>query len=87
MGFSKELNPYKFAQWNPSKESLEKVQNELSDGVKESRLPDSIKDQYADRNYDRTRPYHQEVLNILQEYSLATLLNATTAGARGSAKQ
>jgi len=81
-GFPNDLNPYKFAQWNPSKEGLEKVQNELSDGVKESKLPDSVKDQYADRNYDNTRPYRQEIQNILQEYSLNTLLNLTTAGAR-----
>lgn len=81
-GLPKELNPYKFAQWVPSKEGLEKMQNELSDGVRESRLPDSVKDQYADRDYDRTRPYHQEIQNILQEYSVATLLQLITAGAR-----
>jgi len=82
LGFPMDLNPYKFAQWNPSQASLEKVQNALSDGVKESHLPDSVKDQYADRNYDRVRPYHQEIQNIFQGYSLATLVEVTTAGAR-----
>lgn len=82
LGFPKELNPYKFAKWNPSKESLEKVRKELSDGVMDSRLPDSVKDQYADRNYDQTRPYHQEIQNILRDYSLANLLSVTTAAAR-----
>ncbi|MGC1374895.1 MAG: metallophosphoesterase [Anaerolineales bacterium] len=81
-GFPQGLNPYKFAQWTPSKESLEMVQNELSDGVKESRLPDFVKDQYADRTRDQIRPYYQEVQNILQEYSLTTLRHLTIAGAR-----
>ena len=48
LGLPKTLNPYKFAQWQPSQESLEKVQNELVDSVMESRIPDSVKDQYAD---------------------------------------
>jgi hypothetical protein len=82
LGLPKELNPYKFAQWKPSLEGLEKVQNELTDGVMKSHLPDSVKDQYADRNYDKTRPYHQEIQNILIDYSMATLLNVTTVGAR-----
>ncbi|MCJ7482566.1 MAG: hypothetical protein MUO31_06325 [Thermodesulfovibrionales bacterium] len=81
-GFPNKWNPYEFAQWKPSKEGLEKMQIELGDGVKESRLPDSVKDQYADRNYDQTRPYRQEIQNILQEYSLTTLVCLITAGAR-----
>jgi hypothetical protein len=82
IGFPKEMNPYQFAQWNPTKDSLEKVQNLLSESVKESLLPESIKDQYADRTYDKSRPYHQEIQNIIEDYSLATLFNITTAAAR-----
>jgi hypothetical protein len=82
LGLPIELNPFKYVQWKPSTESLEKLQNELNDGVMRSRLPDTVKDQYADRNYDPTRPYHQEVQKILSDYSMATLLNVTTVSAR-----
>lgn len=81
-GFPKDLNPYKYGQWTPSKEGVEKMRNELDKGVKESKLPDSIRDQYADRNYDQTRPYHQEVQQILTEYSLLSLCYAIKAGSR-----
>ena len=55
-GFPKDLNPYKFGQWKPSQESIEKMRDELSKGVKESNLPDFIKDQYADSTYDKLAP-------------------------------
>ena len=82
LGLPIELNPYKFAEWKRSQESLEKMHNELTDGVMNSHLPVPVKDQYADRTYDPTRPYYQEIQSILEGYSLATLLNITTVGSR-----
>ncbi|MBI3173120.1 MAG: hypothetical protein HYZ25_05335 [Chloroflexi bacterium] len=81
-GFPKDLNPYKYGQWKPSKENIEKMRDELNKGVKESNLPDFIKDQYADSTYDKSRPYHQEVQKILTEYSLLGLWYGTKAASR-----
>ena len=81
-GFPKDLNPYKYGQWKPSKENIEKMRDELSKGVKESNLPNFIKDQYADSTYDKSRPYHQEIQKILTEYSLLGLWYGIKAGSR-----
>lgn len=81
-GFPKDLNPYKYGQWKPSKENIEKMRDELNKGVKESNLPDSIKDQYADSTYDKSRPYYQEVQKILTEYSLIGLWYGIKAASR-----
>lgn len=82
LGFPKELDIFNLIRWTPSKEDLEKIQHEFLDSVNESRLPDFIKDKYADRNYDQIRPYNQEIEIILKEYSMVVLLSITTAGAR-----
>lgn len=81
-GFPKDLNPYKHGEWKPSKESIEKMRDELSKGVKESNLPNFIKDQYADSTYDKSRPYHQDIEKILTEYSLLSLWYGIKAGSR-----
>ena len=81
-GVPEGLNPYRFAQWTSSGPLLESMQNEISDGVNESNLPASVKDHYADRQYDRARPYVQDIPNILAEYSYLHMVQAMRAGAR-----
>jgi len=53
------------AQWSSSEETLQKMQDEISDGVLNSKLPESVKDHYADRTYDRARPYCQSIEDLL----------------------
>jgi hypothetical protein len=58
------------------------MHDEISDGVKDSKLPDSVKDQYADRRYEPALPYYQDVRNIFTEYSLVMLMQAVKASSR-----
>lgn len=81
-GLPKDWNPYKYASWNPSPEVEMQMQKEIVDGVLESNLPAAIKDQYADRTYDQTRPYDQSISHILSEHSFLTLMQSMKAGAR-----
>lgn len=76
------LNPYRFFQWKSSDKSIEKMQAELVDGVMESNLPASVKDHYADKDYDRCRPYHQELRDILYDHSFPLMFNAIIGGSR-----
>jgi hypothetical protein len=76
------LNPYQFAKWEPSNETLEKMNNEIRNGVQESNLPESIKDSYADNNYDHTKPYNQEVREILSEHTFVIMMQAMKAGSK-----
>lgn len=81
-GIADGFNPYRFAQWHPSPEQIKKMQNEIRNGVMDSKFPDSIKDQYADRQYDRTQPYYQDVRDILSEHSFMFMMQSMKAGAR-----
>jgi hypothetical protein len=73
---------YKIAQWNPTEDTIQKMRDEVTESVKNSNLPDSIKDQYADRTYNPSRPYNQTIHKILEDYSMALLMKHTSAGAR-----
>lgn len=82
IGLSDDLNPFKLAKWNPTAEHLNKIREEISDHVMNSNLPDSLKDQHADRQYNQLRPYNQSIQAILEEYSVLILLQKIKASAR-----
>jgi hypothetical protein len=76
------MNPSRVAHWLPTPESIEKMQNEISEKVMSSNLPESVKDQYADRGYDQVKPYNQNVQYIFHEYSLVVLWQSIIAASR-----
>jgi hypothetical protein len=74
VGIEDGMNPYKIAKWEPTTESLQRMQNFVGENVKKSSLPVSVKDEYADKTYDQAKPYYQNVNTIFQDYSLHSLL-------------
>ena len=81
-GLPDELNPYKLGRWETTPEVQEKMQNEIADGVRESHLPDIIKDRYADRTYNQARPHDQNISSVLTEFTYLRLTKTLRAGAR-----
>lgn len=77
-----DFDMFSTAQWIPSAAGMEQMKTDISNGVQTSNLPESVKDQYADRDYDRSRPYSQEVSNILSENSYSQMLQTMRAGAK-----
>ena len=73
---------YDTARWEPSDAHLEEMHEQIANGTLGSNLPDSIKDQYADKSYDRTRPLNQSIHKILENYSLLRLMKALIAGSK-----
>ena len=82
VGLPDEMNPYRLAQWLPTPESIENMQNELSDNVLNSRLPDIVKDQFADRRYNQFKPYDQNIHTVFHEYLLLVLSQTIKASSR-----
>lgn len=81
-GLPSNLNPLPLLEWQPSSKNMEKMQAELRNGVTGSNLPAVIKDRYADRDYDRSRPYSQYVRDILTGHSMGSLMLALSAASR-----
>jgi hypothetical protein len=81
-GLPDDLNPFRLMEWKPSTKMIEKMENEISNGILESNLPAVVRDQFADRQYDQTKPYQQEIRDFLNEYSVILLMEAVKAAAR-----
>lgn len=81
-GLPSDFNIYNLIQWKPSEKIVEKMHKEVSEGVLNSNLPVSVKDQYADNTYDKSRPLNQSIHSILEEYSLLRLMKSISAGAK-----
>lgn len=81
-GLPIEFDIYESAQWNPTEDNIEQMHSEVIDGVLNSNLPDTVKDQYADSSYNRARPLSQSIHTILEEYSLLRLLKSVQAGSK-----
>jgi calcineurin-like phosphoesterase family protein len=82
LGFPDGFNPFDVPMWNPSPHLEEQMQKVVTEGVQESSLPATIKDQFADSTYDQTRPYRQEIANLLYEHSYSTMMRTLRAGSR-----
>jgi len=82
LGFPENMNPLKILKWRPTEENIDSVIDELGNNVSSSKLPDKVKDEYADRNYDQLQPYNQSIFQILEEYSLLSLMMKIKASSR-----
>lgn len=82
VGLPDNMNPYRLAEWKSTEEAIEQMKKDIGDNVLNSNLPDSVKDQYADREYDRINPYDQDIHSIFKEYSLLILSQTIKAASR-----
>jgi predicted MPP superfamily phosphohydrolase len=81
-GLPEGVNPYRFAMWTASPAIRSEMEKEIADGVLGSNLPAAIKDRYADRSYNKARPYNQNISDVLNEHSFLNMMRAMSAGAR-----
>ena len=76
------LNPFGSAKWEPDHAALEQLKDEVRESMTSSALPASVKDAVADRQYDRARPYYQDLREFIDTSSLYQLMQ----GIRGAAR-
>ena len=69
LGFDGVLNPLKQITWRPSPDAVGQMTAKLSSDVLNSNVPDELKDQHADKNYDQLKPYNQDLRSFLRETS------------------
>ena len=76
------LNPFGHARWSPDQAALKQLQDEVTNSMTESALPAAVKDAVADKQYDRARPYYQELGRFIETASLRQLMQAIRGAAR-----
>ena len=72
-GLDVEINPLENLQWDQSISSLQETHQHIKKEVLSSNLPDAVKDEYADKNYDFTKPDNQDVFEIYEKYGFFAL--------------
>lgn len=73
--------------WKQSEEDLNDAHSKIKNEILNSKLPDSVKDEYADKIYDFNKPNIQELPQIYQDYSLGffhQIIIATSSALRNS---
>lgn len=82
VGLTGDMNIFAQIRWQPTEKEIETAQNQLSENVLSSGLPENIKDQHADRSYNQIRPYNQSIQAFFDEYSLHNLIQNIRASSR-----
>ena len=82
LGFNGVLNPLKYLKWEPKNKDIEQMTHQLSTDVLNSNVPDALKDQHADKNYNHLQPYNQDIKLFLEESSFLIYRHQLDAAAR-----
>lgn len=70
VGFADKLNPFQMLKFKLSDEQVGKAIGQLDEHLKNSKLPNNIKDALDDKEYNPSKPYHQEVCKVWENYSV-----------------
>lgn len=82
VGIRDDINPFSDIKWALNERVRGMTQEQLELSVKESKLPDEIKDAVADQNYNSIKPYNQTISEFLDEYDVKNLMNLTKSASR-----
>jgi hypothetical protein len=81
-GLPDDLDPLTNAEWRPTQESILGMQNAIQEDVLNSKLPDVIKDRYADKSYNQKKPYDQSLQSFMHHYLFTILIQKIRASSR-----
>ncbi|VVO43249.1 hypothetical protein [Pseudomonas fluorescens] len=81
-GLSIDLNPLDSVEWNPSANSVAEAEKLINENIANHNVPELLKDEHADRNYNQLRPYDQRIQYILDEFTLSILIQKIKASSR-----
>jgi UDP-2,3-diacylglucosamine pyrophosphatase LpxH len=82
IGISDDINPFSDIKWKliETKDGL--TQEQLENNIRNSKLPDEIKDAIADTNYNSVKPYNQTIYSFLEEYDVKNLMELARSASR-----
>lgn len=82
VGIDGSFNPFKNIKWTLTETQQGITQEKLAESIKNSRMPDDIKDAIADENYDSVKPYNQQIYTFLDEYDVRNLIQILLSASR-----
>lgn len=75
-------DPFAFLRFNQSKEQQDVIIEQVESDVQQSNLPQSVKDQTIDLNYNPSAAFHQEIFKVYSNFSVGYLVNIIRIGSK-----
>lgn len=82
IGLREDFNPFLYIKWALNETTQGMTQEQLEVSVRDSKLPDDIKDAVADKDYNSIKPYSQTISDFFDEYYVKNLFDLTTSASR-----
>ena len=82
VGIDGKFNPFKDIKWRLQETQQGITQEKLEESIRQSRMPDDIKEVVADRNFDSVKPYTQQIYTFLDEFDVRNLMQVLMSGSR-----
>ena len=82
VGIDGNFNPYTEIKWRLSETQQGITQEKLEESIRNSRMPDEIKEAVADNNFDSIKPYTQQIYSFLDEYDVRNLMQILFSASR-----
>lgn len=72
VGIPADMNPFHRLKLRKmqDEEHIDRIIQQLDDNLQKSKLPNKIKDALVDQQYNPSRPFHQEVYKVMNNYSV-----------------
>lgn len=82
IGINDDINPFSDIKWKLTETKNGLTQEQLEENIRNSKLPEEIKDAIADTNYNSIKPYNQTINNFLEEYDVKNLMELVRSASR-----
>lgn len=82
IGLKDNLNPFSDIKWTLNETVQGMTQEQLEENVRNSKLPDEIKDLVADKNYNSVKPYNQTINDFFEDFDVKNLMELTRSASR-----
>lgn len=81
-GMKEQDDPFAFLRFNQGKEQENLIIERIGSDVKQSNLPQSVKDHTADLSFNPSAAFHQELFKVYSDFSVGYLVNIIRIGSK-----
>ena len=81
-GMKEQDDPFAFLRFNQGKEQENLIIERIGSDVKQSNLPQSVKDHTADLSFNPSAAFHQEIFKVYSDFSVGYLVNIIRIGSK-----
>ena len=81
-GMKEQDDPFAFLRFNQGKEQENLIIERIGSDVKQSNLPQSVKDHTADLSFNPSSAFHQEIFKVYSDFSVGYLVNIIRIGSK-----